>query len=63
MTRTKNDTDSRVNRGGGWHNGEPSWVRAASRDARVPAGRSGDIGFRTSLPVRQPVTHTKGLAP
>ena len=49
MTRTKNDTDSRVNRGGGWHNGEPSWVRAASRYSFVPAYRFGNIGFRTAL--------------
>jgi formylglycine-generating enzyme required for sulfatase activity len=54
MTPTKNDTTSRVLRGGSWNNVEPSWVRAASRGTFVPAGRYDSIGFRTALPVRQP---------
>jgi formylglycine-generating enzyme required for sulfatase activity len=53
MTRTKNDTDSRVDRGGGWRSLGASWMRAASRDSLVPASRNDDVGFRTSLPVRQ----------
>ena len=54
MTRTKNDTTPRVVRGGGWRSLGPSWVRPASRDSLVPASRNDDVGFRTSLPVRQP---------
>jgi len=50
------DTRYRVLRGGSWNilvRG-PSRVRAASRNAREPAYRSGNIGFRCALPVRQP---------
>ena len=48
------DTRYRVYRGGSWDISEPSWVRAASRSALVPAYRSSDFGFRCALPVRQP---------
>ena len=54
MTPTKNDTTSRVDRGGSWYFYEPSWVRAESRFTVVLARRSDGIGFRTSLPARQP---------
>lgn len=51
----KNDTDSpRVYRGGGWDNYVPSWERAASRNASVPAVRGDIIGFRAYLPGRKP---------
>jgi formylglycine-generating enzyme required for sulfatase activity len=49
MTRTKNDTTSRVLRGGSWNNVEPWWVRATSRYTVGPANRNDLIGFRTSL--------------
>jgi formylglycine-generating enzyme required for sulfatase activity len=58
MTPTKN-----VRRGGGWNHVAPSWMRPASRDTSVPERRHYNIGFRTSLPHRQPIAHTKGLAP
>ena len=55
MTPTENDTNSpRVNRGGSWYNDGPWWVRAPSRVTGVPADRNRGIGFRTSLPARQP---------
>jgi formylglycine-generating enzyme required for sulfatase activity len=55
MTRTKNDTNApRVYHGGSWYDVDPSWVRAASRDTYGPAFRGSLIGFRTSLPARQP---------
>ena len=58
MTPTKNDTTSprvyRVYRGGSWYYNEPPWVRAASRITDEPAYPVPDVGFRTSLPVRQP---------
>ena len=54
MTPTKNDTTSRVGRGGCWSIHVPSWVRAGSRSSGEPALRYIFIGFRTSLPVRQP---------
>ena len=55
MTPTKNDTNSlRVRRGGCWNNNAASWVRPASRLTNAPVGRSDNIGFRTTLPVRQP---------
>ena len=56
MTPTKSDTTSpRIDRGGSWVSYiGPPWVRAAYRSTNVPADRSGLIGFRTSLPVRQP---------
>ena len=54
-TKTKNDTNSlRVRRGGSWYNDAASWVRPASRLTNAPVGRSDNIGFRTSLPGRQP---------
>ena len=53
-TDTTADNLRRVIRGGGWYDNEPSWVRAASRLADVPAYRDDDFGFRTHLPVRQP---------
>jgi formylglycine-generating enzyme required for sulfatase activity len=54
MTPTKNAP--RVRRGGSWVNRVPSWVRAApsSHGTFEPAYRVNNIGFRTSLPVRQP---------
>ena len=55
MTPTKNDTASpRVYHGGGWFDYVPSWVRPASRNTYEPADRGNFIGFRTSLPARQP---------
>ena len=48
------DNRLRVLRGGRWNSRAPSWVRAASRDAVVPASRLDILGFRTHLPVRQP---------
>lgn len=60
MTPTKNDTNSRVDRGGGcWNNNAAWWVRPASRYTHEPADRDRHIGFRTSLPSRQPNTHTR----
>ena len=50
MTRTKNTP--RVNHGGCWNNRGPLWVRV--RNTVMPAFRDDDIGFRTSLPARQP---------
>jgi hypothetical protein len=47
-------TSPRVNRGGGWYVRVPSWVGGASRDTIEPADRYSLIGFRTTLPVRQP---------
>ena len=55
MTPTKNDTTSpRVSRGGSLIGNEPSWLSAASCFTRGPASRGGGLGFRTSLPARQP---------
>jgi formylglycine-generating enzyme required for sulfatase activity len=61
MTPTKNDTTSpRIDRGGSWVSYiGPPWVRAACRSTNVPAYRGRNFGFRTSLPHRQPVTHTR----
>ncbi len=46
MSNPKTDTLLRVNRGGGWFNFDPSWVRAASRYSFVPAIRDDRLGFR-----------------
>ena len=40
------DTLYRVYRGGCWYDNAPSWVRAASRGANVPAKRFNFLGFR-----------------
>ena len=59
MTPTKNDTPSpRVVRGGCWGNDDPSWMRPAFRFTVEPDDREDDMGFRTTLPSRQPNTHT-----
>lgn len=50
------DTRLRVLHGGSWGNNEPSWVRAASRSAYLPAYRINVIGFRCALRGRQPQT-------
>ena len=47
-------SDLRVIRGGGWDSYVPSWVRAASRGSDGPATRDDNLGFRTTLTVRQP---------
>ena len=53
MTSTENDLNSRrVDRGGGWHNQGATWARSASRNASLPAYRSGGLGFRAYLPGR-----------
>ena len=54
MNPTTKPSDLRVYLGGSWGGSEPSWVRAASRSAHLPANRSGSLGFRTTLTVRQP---------
>ena len=54
-TTTKpTDTLLRVLRGGCWKFSGPSWVRAASRNALVPAYRGVSIGFRCALRGREP---------
>ena len=59
MTRTKNDTNApRVYHGGSWYDVDPSWVRAASRNASVPAVRGDIIGFRCALRGREPLKVT-----
>ena len=38
--------DARVIRGGGWGDGDPSYVRGASRLGFAPSNRGSDLGFR-----------------
>ena len=52
---TKPTPDTRY-RGGSWFNFGPSWVRAASRYAYVPAYRLDYLGFRCALRGREPRT-------
>ena len=50
MTRTENDSNSRlIIRGGSWYYNVPWWVRAPSRDTFEPAYRGRNFGFRTAL--------------
>lgn len=48
------DTRLRILRGGCWYNYGPSRVRAAYRNANVPALRNFHIGFRCALRGREP---------
>ena len=53
-TTKPTDTRYRVNRGGCWYGNVPSWVRAESRVANVPAFRNNNVGFRCALRGREP---------
>jgi formylglycine-generating enzyme required for sulfatase activity len=44
--RARPDASPRVNRGGGWGDSVPAWVRAAFRVGNDPADRSDYLGFR-----------------
>ena len=57
MKTTKTtDTRSRVVHGGCWFlTDDAAWVRAAIRYGGVPSNRDGDLGFRCTLRVREPV--------
>ena len=48
------DNLRRVQRGGSWNSGGPSWVSAASRYPVESAVRSSGIGFRCALRGREP---------
>ena len=55
MTRSKNDTTSRrVFRGGGWSDSDTGRVSAADRHWIAPTFSYVKVGFRVTLPVRQP---------